>query len=76
MIYPSLESFYMWVYLWVWVSDCCLTPTQSFFSAISWREQVNFQWDDDDEDHFVLYRSTLLQPLRWKIVFTGSDQIL
>ena len=23
------------------------------FSAISWREQVNFQWDDD-EVHFVL----------------------
>jgi len=33
-----------------WVSDCCLTPT---FSAISWREQVNFQWDDG-EIHFVL----------------------
>ena len=25
----------------------------STFSAISWREQVNFQWDDD-EVHFVL----------------------
>jgi hypothetical protein len=31
-----------------WVSDCCLMPTQQFFSAISWQEQVNFQWDDDD----------------------------
>jgi hypothetical protein len=31
-----------------WVSDCCLTPTQQFFSAISWWEQVNFQWDDDE----------------------------
>ena len=30
-----------------WVSDCCLTPIQQF-SAISWREQVNFQWDDDE----------------------------
>ena len=29
-----------------WVSDCCLTWTQQF-SAMSWREQVNFQWDDD-----------------------------
>jgi hypothetical protein len=31
---------------WVseWVSDCCLTPTQQF-SDISWREQINFQWD-------------------------------
>jgi hypothetical protein len=27
------------------VSDCCLTPIQQF-SAISWREQVNFQGDD------------------------------
>jgi hypothetical protein len=27
-------------------------PIQQF-SAISWREQVNFQWDDD-EVHFVL----------------------
>ena len=25
------------------VSDCCLTSTQQFFLAISWREQVNFQ---------------------------------
>ena len=23
-------------------------------SALSWREQVNFQWDDDDEVRFVL----------------------
>jgi hypothetical protein len=28
---------------------CSLTPT----AAISWREQLNFQWDDD-EVHFVL----------------------
>ena len=35
-----------------WVSNCCLTPIQQF-SAISWREQVNFQWDDD-EVRFVL----------------------
>ena len=33
------------------VSDCCLTPIQQF-SAISWREQVNFQWND--EVRFVL----------------------
>jgi hypothetical protein len=41
---------------WVseWVSECCLTLTQQF-SAISWREQVNFQWDDD-EVRFVLYQ--------------------
>jgi hypothetical protein len=35
-----------------WVSDCCLMPSQQF-SAISWREQVNYQWDDD-EVRFVL----------------------
>ena len=34
------------------MSDCCLMPTQQF-SAISWQEQVNFQWDDD-EVHFIL----------------------
>jgi hypothetical protein len=28
------------------VSNRCLTPTRQF-SAISWREQVNFQWDCD-----------------------------
>jgi hypothetical protein len=33
------------------VSDCCITPIQQF-SAISWREQVNFQ-SDDDEVRFV-----------------------
>jgi len=30
------------------VSDCCLTPTQQLVRAISWREQVNFQWNDDE----------------------------
>jgi hypothetical protein len=30
-----------------------LTPNQQFFSYISWQEQVNFQWDDD-EVRFVL----------------------
>ena len=29
------------------MSDCCLKPIQQFFS-LSWREQVNFQWDDDE----------------------------
>jgi hypothetical protein len=36
-----------------WVSDCWLMPIQQFFSYISWQEQVNFQWDDD-EVRFVL----------------------
>ena len=35
-----------------WVSDFCLMQTQKI-SSISWREQVNFQWNDD-EVRFVL----------------------
>jgi len=35
-----------------WVSDCCLTPTQKFFSYIMART-INFQWNDD-EVRFVL----------------------
>jgi hypothetical protein len=34
-----------------WLTDCCLMPSLQF-SAMSWREQVNFQWEDD-EVHFV-----------------------
>jgi len=34
------------------MNDCCLTPTQQF-ASISWREQVNFQLNDD-EVRFVL----------------------
>jgi len=30
------------------VSDCCLAPTEAFFSAISWREQVDVQQDDNE----------------------------
>jgi len=33
------------------MSDCCQF---SNFSAISWREQVNFQYYDDGEVRFVL----------------------
>jgi hypothetical protein len=36
-----------------WVSDYCLMPTQQLYSTISWGEQVNCQWDDD-EVRFVL----------------------
>ena len=37
-----------------WVSEWLIALHQfSNFSAISWREQVNFQWNDD-EDSFVL----------------------
>jgi hypothetical protein len=36
------------------VGDCYLMRIQQLFSYnISWRVQVNFQWDDD-EFHFVL----------------------
>jgi hypothetical protein len=30
------------------VSDSCLTPIQLIFVAIAWRQQVNFQWNDDE----------------------------
>jgi hypothetical protein len=26
----------------------------SNFAAVSWREEAIFQWDDDDDVHFVL----------------------
>jgi len=35
------------------VIDWCLTPTQQFVSYISWREQGNVQWNDE-EVRFVL----------------------
>ena len=40
---------------WVseWVSQSVLFNTNSNLSAISWQEQVNFQWDDN-EVRFVL----------------------
>ena len=41
------------------MSDCCLTSTQQFILGISWREQVNFQ-RDDDEVRFVLDQRTEL----------------
>jgi len=39
-----------------WVSEWVIDVSRQFSnrSAISWREQVNFQWDDDDEVRFVL----------------------
>jgi hypothetical protein len=43
---------------WVggWVSEWVSVQSKfSKFSAISWREQVTFQWDDDDV-RFVLYQ--------------------
>jgi hypothetical protein len=37
--------------LWGWL---LFNANSAIFSAISWREQVNFQWDDDyDEVRFV-----------------------
>ena len=52
------------------MKDCCLTPTQSFVSYISWREHINFQ-KDDDKVRFVLdqhadfdfYSASLLEQL-------------
>jgi len=49
VIDDQVQCFLNWTILfkfflagWKWVSDCCLTPIQQF-SAIVWREQVNFQ---------------------------------
>ena len=40
--------------LFLWLSPDMTDNTNSaIFEAISWKEQVNFQWDDD-EVHFVL----------------------
>ena len=37
-----------------WMNNCCLSPIQQFFSYIMpRREQLGFQWDDD-EVRFVL----------------------
>ena len=49
----------MYSYWIKWVSDCCLLPQVIKFSAISWREQVTFRWDDDYV-HFVLDRQAML----------------
>jgi len=40
-----------------WVSDCFLTQLSSF-PAISWREQVTFQWDDMSAFYLSIYRYT------------------
>jgi len=39
--------------IWIWVSEWLLLNANSAISAISWREQINFQWGDD-EFRFVL----------------------
>jgi hypothetical protein len=36
-----------------WMSDCYLIANSNF-SAISWREQVNFQWDDGDGIRLII----------------------
>ena len=53
-LYVNASTFYTSCYQWV--SDCCLTQQ---FSAISWPEQANFQWDDD-EVYFVLDQHNML----------------
>ena len=39
-----------------WVNDCCLTPNDNLFTAISCRVQCTFQWDEDYDVHFVLHQ--------------------
>ena len=38
--------------IWLWVSGCCLSPNEQIFSYIIARATY-FQWNDDDEIHFV-----------------------
>ena len=47
-------------------SECCFTPS-NIFSAISWREQVIFQWDDG-EICFVLD-----QHIYWIFFYSASS---
>jgi hypothetical protein len=66
LLYPSLKNIAhiplrsgtlnVYLYRYEWVSECCLAPTQQLFSYImTWREQIHFQWDDDDDGvRFVL----------------------
>jgi hypothetical protein len=61
-----------------WVNNCCLTPNN--FSAISWRDQLNFQWDDD-EVRFVLDQHSLLDfynasPLKQQFAWFLVNQFL
>ena len=44
----SLQS-----YIALYWSEWVIVVEYNNFSAISWGEQVNFQWDDDDEVRFV-----------------------
>jgi len=37
-------------------SDCCLTPSEQFFSYFMW-EKVTFWWNDDDS---TLYRTNTI----------------
>ena len=39
---PELDNLIQIMFGWLGMSNCCLTPIQQF-SAILWREQVNFQ---------------------------------
>ena len=41
------------------IGNICCFSNSEFFPAILWREQVNFQWDDD-EARSVLDRPTRL----------------
>jgi hypothetical protein len=61
------------------LSDCCLTPTQQFFSY-RWRERVNFQLDDDEvrfvldqHAYFDFYSASSLQQLL--VIFSWLNRI-
>ena len=45
--WTKLPHFYVWG-ISEWMSCYCLTPIEQFFSAISWREQITFWWNEND----------------------------
>ena len=55
-IFFPIKSYFLTI---EWVSEWLLFKTN--FSAIQWREQDNFQWDDDDDVQFVLNQHTYLE---------------
>jgi hypothetical protein len=65
----SLDDTHIWVS--EWVSEWLLFSANStIFAAISWREEVNFQWDDaeisfslDQHDELNLYSVSWLKQL-------------
>ena len=61
------------------MSGCCLTASEQLVLAISWREQITFRRDDDDDARFVLDQNAcwifiVIAPLRY-IILIPSQQV-